>query len=116
MSKGEGKWHNGGTQFQDYWAKLTPEERAAKLHERRVRKKMNERMEQVVQEQQNKWLAGFNNILAVHLQKALEGDVQSALFVRDSLGLKPKDDKEHMDGSAEDIINAVKLLAENLPE
>ena len=90
--------------YSEWLKSLTPEEYDRHLLERKERKTMKQAMQVVIQAQQEKWLALFNNAAEVLMKKALdEGDAQAFIAIYDRFVGKPD--------SAVDITSAGKQLA-----
>lgn len=66
------KFQPGRCAYREFLDKLTPEEYAAHLEERRKRKSMRKAMEQVQSEYQDIWISQLHNAAYRCLQKALE--------------------------------------------
>ena len=88
---------NGEHRYDKILKKMTPEEKAAHLAERKVRKekKMKElsrrqAFEEVLNAQKAQWVAEANNIMVAQVRKAKEGDTQAFNAVMAYLIGKPE--------------------------
>ncbi len=85
-------WQPGQSPYADFLAKLTPEQKAAHLQERRDRKSMRKAMKEVQQEFQNVWLSELHNAAFELLKKARESkDPAAFCAVWDRVVGKPKE-------------------------
>ena len=83
-------WKKGINPYREYLEKLSPEEYAEHLEQRRKRRQMKKMMEEVVQAQAAGWVAMFNNAAVKLLERAVEtGDAQAFATVYDRLIGKP---------------------------
>lgn len=85
-------WKPGETPYVEFLKKLTPEQKAAHLKERRERKAMRNAMKEVQQEFQNVWLSELHNAAFELLKKARETkDPAAFCAVWDRVVGKPKE-------------------------
>lgn len=85
-------WEPGQAPYAEFLKKLTPEQKAAHLKERKERKAMKTAMKEVVEEYQTKWIAELHNAAWAQLVKAREsGDTQAFVAVWDRIVGKPQE-------------------------
>ena len=90
-------WEPGQAPYADFLKKLTPEEKAAHLKQRRERKAMKKAIGQVVEEYQHKWIAELHNAAWRQLIKARDsGDTQAFVAVWDRIIGRPQE-QDHTD-------------------
>ena len=85
-------WEPGKAPYAEFLKRLTPEEKAAHLRERKERKAMKMAMKDVVEEYQTRWIAELHNAAWAQLVKAREsGDTQAFVAVWDRIVGKPQE-------------------------
>lgn len=89
---GNTPWKPGQAPYADWLKKLTPEQKAAHLKQRRERKAMREVMKQTIDEYQAQWAAELHNAAWAVLMKARrEGDAQAFASVFDRIVGRPQE-------------------------
>jgi hypothetical protein len=85
-------WEPGKAVYAEWLKSLTPEEKAAHLAERKVKKNMKKAWEEIKEAQQAQWLSKINSAMIAVLEKAVaDGDAHALATVFDRMIGKPQD-------------------------